>query len=276
MSEKDASAFLKSGIEYFEKGDYDRAITDTSESIRLNPNDALAYGTRGAAYKGKKDFDNAILDFSEAIRLDQNNAPAYGNRGLTYIAKNDKNQAVLDLEMAVKLDPQNAGYRKFLDDLKRASGDIKNNSSSVSTERVEAIKKEIKVIHIGAVIGAVIVFVLYFLGTGEPVGSIVLGLWVGVGIGGNLSLVVYFFIKGQTLFGFLDFGWWNSNSSFGLNIFLFFFRLFLGFMVADLGLCAFIIAGPVWPLIRIIKKKKQIKKWCLAPFFNLPKAKEGA
>jgi len=114
----DASSFLKRGIEYFEKGDYDSAITDTSESIKLNPNDAMAYGTRGAAYKGKKDFDNAVADFDEAIRLDPNNAPAYGNRGLTYFAKGDKDQAILDLEMAVKLDPQNSGYCKILNELK--------------------------------------------------------------------------------------------------------------------------------------------------------------
>jgi tetratricopeptide (TPR) repeat protein len=41
-----------------------------NEAILLNPELALAYSNRASAYNGKGEFDWAIADFGEAIRLD--------------------------------------------------------------------------------------------------------------------------------------------------------------------------------------------------------------
>ena len=38
-------------------------------AIRVDPNDALAYISRGSDYSDKGEFDKAIADYSEAIRL---------------------------------------------------------------------------------------------------------------------------------------------------------------------------------------------------------------
>ena len=47
------------------------ALSPTSlEAIRLEPKSALAYNNRGVAWSVKKDYDRAIADFTEAIRLD--------------------------------------------------------------------------------------------------------------------------------------------------------------------------------------------------------------
>jgi tetratricopeptide (TPR) repeat protein len=157
MAEMDAATFRTHAVEYFEKGDYDRAIADASEAIRLNPNDAFAYGTRGAAYKGKKDFDHAIADLTEAIRLDPNNAPAYGNRGLAYLNKEDYDHAIGDLEMAVKLQPDNSGARQALEKIKAArngSGSSDGSLSSRIIDRIEAIP----------IIGFISGFIFRFIG----------------------------------------------------------------------------------------------------------------
>src|SRR5262249_21929950 len=61
--------------------DYDRAIADYSEAIRLNPQYALAFDNRGNAYWNKADYDRALSDYNEAIRLDPKYASAYYNRG---------------------------------------------------------------------------------------------------------------------------------------------------------------------------------------------------
>jgi len=42
---------------------------------------AFAYHDRGTAYQAKGDFDRAIADYIEAIRLDQKYAFAHNNRG---------------------------------------------------------------------------------------------------------------------------------------------------------------------------------------------------
>lgn len=56
---------------YREKGDYDRAIADFDEAIRLDPKYAHAYENRAKAYASKGDYDRANTDRNEAIRLDR-------------------------------------------------------------------------------------------------------------------------------------------------------------------------------------------------------------
>ena len=58
------------GRAYAKKGDYDKAIADYTEAIRLDPKNAEAYCNRGHAYEEKGDYDKAIADCTEAIRLD--------------------------------------------------------------------------------------------------------------------------------------------------------------------------------------------------------------
>lgn len=102
--------------EYFERayqhqmaGNYDMAIADYTESIRLNPQDADAYNNRGYVYNDfKKMYDIAISDFNEAIRLNPQHARAYYNRGLAYHNKGDYDRAIADYDQAIRLNPQYA------------------------------------------------------------------------------------------------------------------------------------------------------------------------
>src|SRR5215475_9343965 len=64
-----AAAFYNRGIAYRGKGQFDRAIQDYDEAIRLNPNNASAFFMRGNAYAGKDQYDRAIEDYDRAIRL---------------------------------------------------------------------------------------------------------------------------------------------------------------------------------------------------------------
>ena len=63
------TAHYNRGVAYMSKQDFDNAITDFTEVIRLNPKDADAYGGRGTSYRKKGSFDNAIADLTQAIRL---------------------------------------------------------------------------------------------------------------------------------------------------------------------------------------------------------------
>jgi tetratricopeptide (TPR) repeat protein len=85
--------------------DYDRAIADYSEAIRLNPNYALAYKNRGNAWHFKRDYDRAVADYNQAIRIDPNYALAYHSRGLARQATGDKAGGEADIAMARKLKP---------------------------------------------------------------------------------------------------------------------------------------------------------------------------
>jgi len=110
------------GIAYYEKGDYDRAIADYTQTIRLQPDNSGAYSIRGWVYYLKGDWERAITDANEAIRLDPINRYAYNTRGNAYYLKKDYDRAVADFETALRLDPNNAEYKENLEKARKARG----------------------------------------------------------------------------------------------------------------------------------------------------------
>ena len=101
-------AYLGRANAYSNQGNLDEAIRDYCEVIRLEPNHAIAYYNRGAIYQHKGKFRKAFSDYNEAIRLDPNFAPAYNNRGVVYGHKGAFNKAISDFTEAIRLDPNYA------------------------------------------------------------------------------------------------------------------------------------------------------------------------
>ena len=61
------------GNAYYDKGDYDHAIADFTQGLRIDPNFAwMYYNNRGNAYRNKGDYDRAIADFEAALRVNPN------------------------------------------------------------------------------------------------------------------------------------------------------------------------------------------------------------
>src|SRR6516164_1013951 len=51
-----AAAIANRGYAYRNKREYDRAIQDLDQAIKLDPNLALAFANRGDAYRNKREF----------------------------------------------------------------------------------------------------------------------------------------------------------------------------------------------------------------------------
>jgi tetratricopeptide (TPR) repeat protein len=79
-----AIAYNNRGNAYAEKGDYDRAVQDFDQSIKLNPTNAKPFNNSGVAYLKKGEYELAIKNLDEAIRLDPNYVKAFVNRAETY------------------------------------------------------------------------------------------------------------------------------------------------------------------------------------------------
>jgi tetratricopeptide (TPR) repeat protein len=100
-----AKALLDNGNAFFDKKEYDKAISSFTDAIRLDPTSALVYCQRGRAYGYKGDYDNAISDFDEAIRLDPRLALAYNARGVVYFNQGKLDKAISEYDEAIQLDP---------------------------------------------------------------------------------------------------------------------------------------------------------------------------
>ena len=104
-------AYNGRGCAWGAKKEFDKAIADFAEAIRLDPKLAVAYHNRGNAWGAKKEFDKAIADYTEAIRLDfklASLASAYHNRGGAWGAKKEFDKAIADFAEAIRLDPKDA------------------------------------------------------------------------------------------------------------------------------------------------------------------------
>jgi Flp pilus assembly protein TadD len=68
------------GYVRLEKKNYDDAIADFNEVLRLNPRDARAYFGRASCWQRKHDFGKAIVDFNRAVQFDPRSAAAHNAR----------------------------------------------------------------------------------------------------------------------------------------------------------------------------------------------------
>jgi lipoprotein NlpI len=110
LSPQEPAGFNNRGTAWRAKGDYDRAITDYNEAIRLNPQhpqQAVAFNNRGMAWAAKGDYDRSISDYNEAIHLNPKYARALNNRGVALNEKGDYDRAITDFSAAIRLDPHN-------------------------------------------------------------------------------------------------------------------------------------------------------------------------
>jgi tetratricopeptide (TPR) repeat protein len=97
-------------MERISSGDYDRAVSDCDEAIRLDPTRAkLDYSARARALAGKGEFDRAIADFTRAIDEDSSSAHKWFDRGDAHFKKGDYRQAIADFNEALRLRPGHGG-----------------------------------------------------------------------------------------------------------------------------------------------------------------------
>jgi tetratricopeptide (TPR) repeat protein len=67
--------YTSRGNAWRDKKEYDKAVADFTEAIRLDPKDARSFTARGNAWFAKKEYDKATSDFNEADRLNRKYGP---------------------------------------------------------------------------------------------------------------------------------------------------------------------------------------------------------
>jgi len=97
--------YTNRGVEYEVEKDFDKAIADHSEAIKVDPKNPAAYNNRGNAYAGKRDYAHAVADYDMAVKLNPKYAEALYNRGLAKHNKGDWAGGDADIAAARKLQP---------------------------------------------------------------------------------------------------------------------------------------------------------------------------
>ena len=81
--------YFNRGFAYFQKGQYDKAVADYSDAIRLLPGYADAYRDRGYVRMLKGDLEKALVDLDFAVRLAPKDPAAYVSRGKAHCEMGD-------------------------------------------------------------------------------------------------------------------------------------------------------------------------------------------
>jgi tetratricopeptide (TPR) repeat protein len=102
------SAYLERGRVYQKLGDYRQAIDNYNMIVKKNPKDAVAYCERSSAYMGLEFFPLAILDCDRAIELDPKYARAYVDRAKSYQRLGNAAKGIENLKIAAGLGSQEA------------------------------------------------------------------------------------------------------------------------------------------------------------------------
>lgn len=159
--------YMKRGIGYRVKSEYDNAISDFETARRINPQFTAvlshlhaAYNSRGLINFGKKQFDAAFDDVTKAINIDPQSATPYVNRCVIYLyARKDFDKAVEDCSTAIRLSGKSSmaynhrgyayemkNYRKeaIADYTRALEIDPQNQTARTNLNRLQPEKPSIK------------------------------------------------------------------------------------------------------------------------------------
>jgi tetratricopeptide (TPR) repeat protein len=86
---------------------YQEAIQDFTEALKIKSNDPRIYEQRAAAEMKVYDYDKALADYSEASKLKPNEVRYYNYRAYIYETKEDTQNSMAETDKALKIDPNN-------------------------------------------------------------------------------------------------------------------------------------------------------------------------
>lgn len=104
----------------FNKRDYDKAMLDLAEAMRLDPENSIPVNLMGKNHFMLANYEIALKFFGDAIRLDPNHYNAFVNRATTYYRTNKLPEAMKDVNAAYLMLPPGDSRRRGLVQLKVA------------------------------------------------------------------------------------------------------------------------------------------------------------
>ncbi len=128
-----AMTFYNRGYAYQSSGNYDAAIADYDQAVRLDPAFSLGFYARAAANYEKNNYGQAIRDYDEAIRLNPDFAFAYEGRGYARFLLGQFTAAQADFAKVLELTPghQDAALWSVLARSRAGRGELEKNTTQL-------------------------------------------------------------------------------------------------------------------------------------------------
>ena len=90
------------GKDFLNREQYKLAVDEFTQALKAS-NSAIALVDRGTAYSELKQYDAAINDLNQAIKIDSKNPLAYTVRGVVYFRSFRAKQAIADFDQALPM-----------------------------------------------------------------------------------------------------------------------------------------------------------------------------
>ncbi len=116
-------SLINRGAAYQKSDNLESALKDYTEAIELQPrekNIKYIYNNRAWVRYARGNYDDAIADFSEAIRLDSEFDSAYYGRATVWQKKMDYERALIDAKEAARIRPAEKKYDDLLYEIRSA------------------------------------------------------------------------------------------------------------------------------------------------------------
>jgi tetratricopeptide (TPR) repeat protein len=102
-----AIAYERRGYASVKNQQFQDAVTDYSEAMKIKPNEPRLYEERAYAEMKIYGYDKALADYAELIKLKPKEVRYYNFRAYIYEAKEDNQNAMAENEKALQIDPNN-------------------------------------------------------------------------------------------------------------------------------------------------------------------------
>jgi tetratricopeptide (TPR) repeat protein len=109
-----AAACLERARACRDRGEYDRAIEELTEAVRLDPAGTEAFQLRAQVHADREDYDRAIADFTEALQRDFHRALSTVSRVLACTTQKHFAQAIAGAGRSLRLNQQLAEFARAL------------------------------------------------------------------------------------------------------------------------------------------------------------------
>lgn len=119
-SPNDGNGYFVRGFIYSQKKEWEKAIPEYKEALRLNAAHTHAYMYKGEAHLYLKQYPDAFAMFTKVIQIEPKNMYAYYNRGIALSYMEKYKEALSDFDVALRIDSlyapalNNRGNAKFL------------------------------------------------------------------------------------------------------------------------------------------------------------------